>query len=165
MEVVMRDAVEEDLPAICGIYNHYVRTSTCTYQIQEDTLDARRAWWQGRDHRHPVLVAVQDGEVVAWGSLSPFHKREAFALTVENSVYVHHAWQGKGLGRSLLTALMDRGRRAGLHTIVAAISGDQSASIRLHARMGFQETGRLHAVGRKFGLTLDLVYMQFMLQA
>ncbi len=158
----LRAATESDLAAICAIYNYYVETCTCTYQIEADTLEARRAWWQGRGPRHPVLVAEVEGRVVAWGSLSPFHKREAFALTVENSVYVHHEWQGRGLGRKLLEALLLAGREAGLHTIIAAISADQPASIGLHEKLGFYETGRLREVGRKFGKVLDLVYLQHM---
>ncbi len=162
MNAIIRDASAADLPAIRAIYNHYVRTCTCTYQIDEDTEAARLAWWEGRGPSHPVLVAEEAGEVVAWGSLNSFNKREAFALTVEDSLYVHHAAQGRGLGRALLGALIERARHSGVLTIIAAISADQNGSIELHRRMGFVETGRLLSVGRKFGKTLDLVYLQLM---
>ena len=161
--MLLRDATEADLPAINAIYNHYVLTSTCTYQMTPATEEERRAWFAGRGSRHPVIVAEMDGAVVAWGSLSSFHKREAFAATVENSVYVSHAHQRLGLGWKLMEELIRRAHSSGVHTIVAAISADQEGSIALHARLGFIETGRLHEVGSKFGRMLDVVYMQLML--
>ena len=159
----LRDATAADLPAINAIYNHYVLTSTCTYQILPSTLEERDAWFSGRAPRHPVIVAEDDGgEVVAWGSLSSFHKREAFERTVENSVYVSHTRQRLGLGRTVMEELIRRARARDVHTIVAAISSDQAGSLLLHERLGFVETGRLHEVGRKFGKVLDVVYMQLM---
>lgn len=159
---VLRDAADADLPAINAIYNHYVFTSTCTYQVTPETEESRRAWFTGRKPQHPVIVAELDGVVVAWGSLSPFHKREAYAGTVENSVYVSHLHQRRGLGRLIMEELIGRARSSGLHTIVAAISADQGGSIALHHCLGFVETGRLREVGRKFDRLLDVVLMQLM---
>jgi len=158
----LRDATEADLPAINDIYNHYVPISTCTYQMAPETEEGRRAWFTGRKPQHPVVVAELDGTVVAWGSLSPFHKREAYAGTVENSVYVSHLHQRCGLGRLIMEELIYRARASAIHTIVAAISADQEGSIALHDRLGFIETGRLREVGRKFDRLLDVVYMQLM---
>jgi phosphinothricin acetyltransferase len=161
--ITLRDARPDDLPSINAIYNHYVLTSTCTFQIEPETTEGRAAWFAGRGAAHPVLVAEEDGEVIAWGSLSPFHRREAFAATAENSVYVHAGHQRRGLGSRLLEALLARGRASGLHVIVAAISSDQEGSVALHARHGFVEVGRLREVGRKFGRTLDIIYMQHLI--
>ena len=158
--MVIRDAAAADLPAINAIYNHYVLNSTCTYQIEPESAGARAAWFAGRGAVHPVLVAEEAGVVLGWGSLSPFHRREAFAGTAENSVYVHHGHQRRGIG-SLLLAELQRGREQGLHTIVAAISAEQAGSIALHRRHGFRETGRLFEAGRKFGQWLDVVYLQY----
>lgn len=160
--MILRDATTADLTAINDIYNHYVLTSTCTYQVEPETEEGRLGWFRGRSPRHPVIVAEVEGTVVAWGSLSPFHKREAFARTVENSVYVSHRHQRLGLGRLIMEELIRRARAAGIHTIVAAISADQAGSIALHEQLGFTETGRLREVGRKFERTLDVVYMQLM---
>ena len=95
-----RPATMEDLPAINAIYNHYVVTGTATWQIAPETEAARRAWFTGRDFTlHPVTVVEIDGAVAAWGSLSPFGKREGFRHTVENSIYVHPDFHRRGLGR------------------------------------------------------------------
>jgi L-amino acid N-acyltransferase YncA len=159
--VLIREAVAADLPAINAIYNHYVVNSTCTYQIEPETGASRAAWFAGRGPAHPVIVAEEAGEVLGWGSLSPFHRREAFAGTAENSVYVHHGQHRRGIGSQLLADLLVRGREQGLHTIVAAISAEQAGSIALHLRHGFRETGRLCEAGRKFGKWLDVVYLQY----
>ena len=163
--MTVRDATAADLPAINAIYNHYVPSSTCTYQLVPETEESRQAWFHGRQSQHPVIVAEENGVVVAWGSLSPFHKREAYAGTVENSVYVHHERQRQGLGRLLMEALLNRARASeSLHTIIAIISADQAGSIGLHQSLGFKQIGLLKEVGRKFGRILDVVYMQYMLR-
>ncbi|MEZ4552331.1 MAG: N-acetyltransferase family protein [Dehalococcoidia bacterium] len=155
-----RDATADDLPAIDAIYNHYVRTSTATYQLAPDPFEAREAWFAAHAGRYPILVAVEASEVVGWASLSPFHPRAAYAGTVEDSIYVHHDRHRRGIGSALLATLIDRGREAAFHTIVALIDSEQAPSIALHARFGFIETGRLAEAGRKFDRWLDVVYMQ-----
>jgi phosphinothricin acetyltransferase len=97
--VKLRDAAAADLPAINDIYNHYVLHSTCTYQEEPETADARRAWFDAHGPAHPVTVAVDDGVVVGWGSLSPYHRRSAYRRTVENSVYVAHTHHRRGIAR------------------------------------------------------------------
>lgn len=161
---LLRPATFQDLSAINAIYNHYVLTSTATFQTVPETAQARQAWFIGRDaQKHPVIVAEIEGQTAAWGSLSPFGKREAFARTVENSIYVHPEFQRRGLGRQILLDQLERAAAAGHHTIIAAISADQEASLALHGLYGFTEAGRLKEAGRKFGQWLNLVYLQKML--
>ncbi|MBA3684700.1 MAG: N-acetyltransferase [Planctomycetes bacterium] len=156
METI-RAARVDDLPAILAIYNHYVAQSTCTYQIQPDTLAERSAWFDAHGAAHPVTVAVNAGAVVGWGSLGPFRHQQAYARTVENSVYVHHQHHRRGIGSRLLADLVERARGLGHHVVVALISADQEASVRLHERAGFSEAGRLREVGHKFGRWLDVL--------
>lgn len=160
---MLRPATANDLVAINAIYNHYVTTSTATYQTVPSTDAERAAWFVAHGERHPVVVAEIDGAVVGWGSLSPFHTRAAFARTVEDSLYIHPNFHRRGIGRVLLTELIKRGRAIGHHTIIAAISGDQDPSIALHRSFGFTDGGRLHEVGHKFGRWMDLAYLQLRL--
>lgn len=163
MTAILRPATEADLVAINDIYNHYVLHSTCTYQEEPESPAGRREWFRRHGGPHPVIVADADGLLVGWGSLSSFHPRSAFRYTVENSVYVHHQHQGRGIGSLLLRDLISRAGAAGHHAIIGAIDGNQAASLSLHARFHFQEVGRLRRVGLKFGRWLDLVYMELML--
>jgi phosphinothricin acetyltransferase len=160
----IRLAHENDLPAINSIYNHYVLHSTCTYQITPETPDDRLAWFRRHDSLHPVTVAEAESEVVAWGSLNVFHGREAYARTVENSIYVRADWQRRGLGRALLADLIARARALGHWTIIAGISSEQTASVRLHEAFGFEVRGHLREVGYKSGQWLDVLTMQLMLE-
>jgi phosphinothricin acetyltransferase len=163
-DILIRPAVEADLAAINDIYNYYVTRSTCTYQEESETMAGRGAWFAAHDEEHPITVAVaRDGTVVGWGSLSPFHKRSAYRRTVENSVYVSHEHQRRGIGRALLADLIERARTAGHHTIVAVIDADQAGSIALHVAMGFRDGGELRELGFKFGRWLNVRYLQLML--
>jgi phosphinothricin acetyltransferase len=109
---------------------------------------------------HPVTVAVLDGAVVGWGSLSPFHARAAYRHTVEDSVYVRPDMQGRGIGKALLADLIARAQALGHHAVMALIDGEQGPSIALHERFGFAHVGLLKEVGCKFSRWLDVVYME-----
>src|SRR5829696_977446 len=127
--MLIRPATPDDLAAINEIYNHYVLHSTCTYQTEPETMDARHAWFAHHAEKHPVTVGVENGAVVGWGSLSRFHARAAYARSVENSVYVHHEHHRKGIGRALLGNLIARASALGHHTIIAGIDAEQTASV------------------------------------
>jgi phosphinothricin acetyltransferase len=159
----LRLATPTDLSAINEIYNHFVLRSTCTYQTEPETVEARAAWFARHGELHPVTVAERAGTIVGWGSLSPFHARAAYGHTVENSVYVHPTSHRQGIGRALLADLIERARRSGHHTIIAIIDAEQGASVALHAALGFARVGRLRELGHKFGRWLDVDYMQLIL--
>jgi phosphinothricin acetyltransferase len=162
-EPLIRLATEADLPAINAIFNHYVLHSTCIWVSEPETLEGRRAWFAAHDEDHPATVAEEGGEVVGWASLSPYNSRCGWRHTVEDSIYLRHDRLGRGIGSRLLDDLLGRAARRGVHAVIAAICADQPASIRLHARHGFVECGRLREVGFKFGRWLDAVYLQKLL--
>ena len=161
--MIIRPALESDLAAINAIYNHYVLHSTCTYQVTPETDAARLAWFHARGEAHPVTVAEIDGEVAGWASLNRYHPREAYARTVENSVYVRHDRHRSGIGRALLSDLIERARKLGHHTILAGVSAEQEASVALHEAFGFQKAAHLRELGWKQGEWLDVVFLQLML--
>jgi phosphinothricin acetyltransferase len=156
----IRRATESDLSAINAIYNHYVLHSTCTYQEEPETLNNRKRWLEYHTEKFPAVVIEQNGEVIGWGSLSPFHSRSAFRFTVENSVYIHPEHHRCGLGRMILGHLIEQAGVLGYRTVIAAISAEQAASVKLHESLGFEKTGHLHQVGFKFNQWLDVVYYQ-----
>jgi phosphinothricin acetyltransferase len=161
---LLRDAIASDLPAISAIYNHYVLHSTCTYQLEPETLADRQAWFALHSaDKYPVVVAEMDGQVVGWGSLSKFHARAGYDPTVEASVYIADGFHRRGLGRTILQSLIERARRARFHTLIGGASADQAASIALQESLGFERVGCLKEVGEKFGRRLDVVYLQLML--
>jgi L-amino acid N-acyltransferase len=158
--LAVRPATEADLPAIRDIYNHYVRTSTCTFQLDPDTEAERLAWFRARTDRHPVTVAVADGEVVGWASLSLWKERAAYDRTVEASVYVRAGSERRGIGRRLLADLLDRARDLGHHVVIGGACTEHPGSIALQEALGFRPVGTLREVGFKFGRWLDVAYLQ-----
>jgi L-amino acid N-acyltransferase len=160
--ISIRPALRSDCVAINDIYNHYVRTDTCTYQTEPDTLTERHAWFERHGGPHPMLVAEQAGEVLDWGALSAFHPRAGYRFSVEDSVYVRHDRQHRGLGKALLGELLAAARSLGHHTVIALISADKPHSIALHEGFGFRHAGLLRQAGYKFDTWLDVAYLQLM---
>jgi L-amino acid N-acyltransferase len=159
----IRLAKDADLPAINDIYNHYVLRSTCTYQEAPEPIEGRRRWFIEHGPLHPVTVTEISGEVVGWGALSPFRSRSAFRHTVENALYVRHDLHRRGIGSALLADLITRARALGYHALIAGIDAEQTPSISLHAKFGFQNAARLKEVGFKFNRWLDVIYMELLL--
>lgn len=161
--MLIRTAEACDLAAINDIYNHYVAHSTCTYQLEAETLAARTAWFEQHGPQHPVIIAESDGLVVGWGSLSPFRGRAGYGGTVENSVYVRAGLHGRGIGSALLAELLQRATVLRYHTIIAGCDSQQTASIALHEKFGYERVAFFREVGRKFDQWLNVVFLQKML--
>lgn len=162
--VHVRLANLDDTEAIRAIYNVEVSSSTVTFDLVPRSSTDQREWLRARSGAHTVVVAEGgDGDVMGFGSLSPYRERPAYSTTVEDSVYVHRDHQGKGVGRALLTELVTLAGAHGFHTVMARIVGGHDASIALHAALGFETVGTEREIGRKFGKWLDVVVMQRML--
>ena len=162
--VPVRLARLDDAEAIRVIYNREVTTSTVTFDLVPRSVEEQRQWLQARSGAHAVVVATDDeGDVVGFGSLSPYRDRPAYRTTVEDSVYVHHDHRGAGVGGLLLGELLEVASVHGFHTVIARVVGDHQASIALHQRHGFAMVGVEREVGRKFGRWLDVVVLQRLL--
>ncbi|HLG79681.1 MAG TPA: GNAT family N-acetyltransferase [Bradyrhizobium sp.] len=161
----IRDASETDALGILQIYNDAVRHTTAIWNDRPSRLEARLAWLaERRQSSFPVLVAVEDGEVLGYASFGAFRPWDGYRYTVEHSVYVARTTRRAGVGRGLVGALIGRARAMDKHVMVAAIEATNEASLKLHAGLGFVEVGHMKSVGRKFERWLDLVLMQLMLQ-
>lgn len=164
--MTIEDATATDLPAILAIYNDAVEHTTAIWNETLVDLDNRQAWLAERNAAgFPVLVAHDAaGEVLGYASYGTWRSIEGFRHTVEHSLYVRSDLRGQGLGPLLMQALIERAKAAGLHVMVAAIEAQNSASIRLHERLGFTISGQMSQVGRKFDRWLDLTFMQLILE-
>jgi phosphinothricin acetyltransferase len=161
--VEIRTAELADAEAIREIYNREVTGSTVTFDLVPRTLPEQQAWLTARSGAHTVLVGHEGPAVLGFASLSPYRDRPAYSTTVEDSIYVHRDHQGEGVGRALLSTLIETAGAHGFHTVVARIVGGHEASIALHRSVGFGVVGTEREVGRKFGRWLDVVVMQRML--
>jgi L-amino acid N-acyltransferase len=152
-----------DAEATRQIYNLEVTTSTVTFDLVPRSLDEQRRWIGARSGAHAVVVAEDAGEIVGFGSLSPWRDRPAYSTSVEDSVYVRRDYQGRGVGKTLLAELVRVGRAHGFHAIFARIVGGHESSVALHRALGFEVVGTEREVGRKFGKWLDVVVMELLL--
>jgi phosphinothricin acetyltransferase len=158
---MIRDATLEDSAAVHAIYVHHVLHGTASYDVEPPPLDRIRdkmRWILGEEW--PFLVADEQGQPIAYAYATQFRDRAAYRFTCENSIYVHPDWIGRGVGKALLQALIERSGAYGFRTMIAVIGGAEPASVGLHVACGFREVGRLKAVGWKKERWLDSVYMQ-----
>jgi phosphinothricin acetyltransferase len=160
---VLRLATVDDAEAIRSIYNVEVTQSTVTFDLEPRSLAAQRDWLAARSGAHSAIVAVLDGEVIGFASLSPWKDRPAYRTSVEDSVYIHRAHQGRGVGRLLLTRLVEVADESGFHAMFGRIVGGHEASIGLHRALGFEVIGVEKEVGRTFGRWLDVVVVEKLL--
>lgn len=161
-EPILRDARESDMPAVQAIYAHHVIHGTASFELEPPTLEQmlqRRA--DICANGLPYLVAERDGEVVGYAYATPYRPRPAYRFTVEDSVYVREGMAGFGIGHALLAAVIQHCTASGRRQMVAIIgNSENSASIRLHTRLGFRQVGVFESVGFKHGRWLDTVIMQ-----
>ena len=161
----IRPARREDCPEILAIYNDAVLTTTATYDYEPRSLEHRQAWFD--DHRKtgfPVFVAINDADqIIGWSALNRYHDRKGYRFTSENSIYIAANYRGQGVGKLLLAPLIEVAKKLHLRVIIAAIDGENAASIKLHAGFGFEHVGHFKRVGYKFGRWLDVVYMELLL--
>jgi len=158
--LTIREAKLPDLGAITEIYNEAILKTVATFDTETKTLEEQESWFAEHGPKYPMIVAEQDGIIVGWASLSMWSDRCAYSDTAEGSLYVKEEYQGKGIGRKLLEAIIRAGQKAGLHTVVARITGGNEASIHLCESVGFEHIGVMKEVGRKFGKLLDVNLMQ-----
>ncbi len=165
-DVLIRDAVDDDATAIAALYNDLGVATTATWRLEPVTADDRRAWLrEQRAAGFPVLVAEDEGGVVAYAGYGTFRPLAGYRHTVENTMWVSPEAQGHGVGRRLMDELIARARRQGVHVMVGAVDADNHASLAFQRACGFAEVGRMPQTGRKHGQWRDLVLMQRVLDA
>lgn len=164
-DVEIRLATADDAEAIRAIYNQEVVESTSTFDLVPRSLDEQRRWLAERSGAFSAIVAVDrvTEVVIGFAALSPYKERAAYATTVEDSIYVHRDHAGKGVGRLLLSRLLDVARTSGFHTVIARIEATGAASRALHVACGFELVGVERQVGRKFKRWLDVAIMQHLI--
>ncbi|GAA4715064.1 N-acetyltransferase family protein [Phytohabitans rumicis] len=162
IEKSVRSATAADMAAIASIYAHYVAHTVATFDEVAPTADD---WRRKRDDLTgrglPFLVALAGDEVAGFAYAGPFRPKPAYRHTVEDTIYLAPAYTGKGLGSTLLEAVLAGCAEAGARQVVAVIADTGSdASAALHRRFGFAEAGRLVNVGYKHARWIDTLLMQ-----
>ena len=162
--MLIREAKRTDLPSILDIYNDAIINTTAVYDYTPHTFEMRLQWYVDKLNKGiPVIVAEINDRLVGFTSYGPFRAWPAYKYSIEHSVYVHHDFRNQGIARKLLTHLIDTVKNKEVHTIIAGIDADNSASIHLHKPLGFEDAGHFSQVGYKFGKWLNLTFLQLIL--
>ena len=160
--MIVRPVTAADLATVADIYAHYVLNSVSSFEEIPPTpqvMGERHAAVTGLGL--PYLCAEIDGAVVGYAYAGPYGTRAAYRYTVEDSVYVAPGFQGRGVGKALLSAVIADCEAMGLRQMLAVIGNSENAgSIALHTSLGFRPAGMGHTVGWKHDRWVDIVWMQ-----
>jgi phosphinothricin acetyltransferase len=151
-----------DLASITEIYNHYIRETAITFDIEPFSAEERSSWLDqfSEEGRYRLVVAEEAGRVVGYACSIRFRPKAAYAPSVETSVYLDPDAAGRGIGTRLYTALFDRLRSEDIHRAYAGVTQPNPASVALHRRFGFRSIGIYHQVGRKMGRYWDVEWFE-----
>lgn len=158
----IRCAQLSDLPELVEIYNFEVLNGTATFDTQPVTIESRRAWFDAHNkENHPLWVAEIDGHVAGYVTLSTFNAKAAYSSSVELSVYVSQNYRRMGLGLTLAQAIIDWAKaNPATHRIYSLVTSENTASKRLHEKLGFRFVGTITQAGRKFDRYLDVDFWE-----
>lgn len=164
MAIIIREYQKSDAAAILDIINYNILNATALYDYTIRSLEQQESILESKiQSGFPVIVAENNGDVVGFGMYSEFRFREAYKFTVEHSVYVNQTNQGLGIGKLLLTELIQLAKKQGLHTMIGVIDAENQNSIYFHHQFGFKTVGIIKESGFKFGRWLDSVFVQLIL--
>jgi phosphinothricin acetyltransferase len=158
---VIRPATAADAAAIAAFWNPVIRDTAATFNpVEKSPDDIARMIAERQAAGHGFLVAELDGQVAGFASYAQFRGGVGYARTMEHTVILSPAAQGRGVGRALMAALEDHARGAGVHSLMAGVSAENPAGRAFHAAIGYAVIATLPEVGYKFGRWMDLTLMQ-----
>lgn len=158
----IRVAAASDLSQIQAIYAHHVLHGTGSFETLPPSLEeVARRFRDNQEAGFAWIVAENNKRIMGFGYFAPFRARAAYAKTVEDSVYVRDDVRGQGVGKVLVDNLVSSAKKSGFSQMLSLIGdSENTASIGVHASLGFQHAGTMRKVGYKFGRWLDVVIMQ-----
>ena len=158
----VRPATAADAEAICRIYNQGIEDRVATLETELRTAEERRQWLAARGPRHPVIVAEATA-ILGWGSLNAFSPREAYRFVADFSIYVERGTRGTGVGRVMLTRLVELGREHGYHKLVLSAFPTNASGMALYTTLGFRTVGVYREQGRLDDRWVDTIIMEKLL--
>ena len=163
---MIRPLTAADHGAAADVYNHYVATTTATFQTEPVSPAEWAADSTGGDpDRHGAWAVEDSGAFAGYVLVQPFKSRCAYRDTAEVTVYLAPDRTGRGLGAAALAHAEEHARQAGLHALLAVVCAENAASLRAFERAGYERCGLLREVGTKFGRRLDVVYLEKVLES
>ena len=161
---MIRDVTSGDAQAIAAIYNDYILNGVETFETEPLDVEQMLARIETISAEFPYFVFEPDGgEAVAYAYAHKWKERDAYAKTLETSVYVAREFCGSGIGRKLAEQLVGECKKRGYRALIACVTEGNQASIKLHEKLGFKKVSHFEKVGIKFGRELDVIDLELRL--
>ena len=151
-----------DAAQIAEIYNYYIQNTHHTFETEPLGVEEMQKRIGAVSEEYPYLVAEENGEIVGYAYAAQFKLRQAYAHSVEVSIYVRNEARQKGIGKALYAKLFDELAETSIHAIVAGIALPNDASVKFHERLGFEKVARFREIGYKLGRWIDVGYWEML---
>jgi phosphinothricin acetyltransferase len=165
-KMIIKPVTSAQIPEILAIFNEAIVHTTALYDYEPRTLEKVNQWYEVHvQNDFPVIGAFDEaGTLLGFAAYGSFRPHEGYKFTFEHSVYVRTDARGRGIGETLLTALIAEAQKRPVHSLIGVIDADNTVSIRLHEKLGFSFCGKIPQSGFKFGRWLDVVFYQLQMQ-
>jgi phosphinothricin acetyltransferase len=160
---MIRYVTQRDVKRITEIYNDYIINTTISFEVKPLTEDEMRNRIESVLAHGPFLVWEEDGEIAGYCYAHPWKERAAYHNTLETTVYLAPQYFRRGIGSQLMHELINQCRVDNIKVLIACITANNEASIKMHEALGFKQVSYFSQVGEKFGQWLDVIDMQLTL--
>lgn len=161
--MMIRECSPDDAASIAKIYNHYIRTSTATFETEDVSSEEMKQRIIGVMKKYPWIVFEENEVIMGYSYATKWKDRMAYDNTVELTTYIDQGHTGKKTGKILLEGLITGLKENNFHCLIAGIALPNDVSIRLHEGFGFEKCSHFKEVGFKFGKWIDVAHWQLIL--
>ena len=160
---MIREAKLDDAQSIIDIYNNYIENTTVSFETIPLSANQMQARIKDISAEYPFLVYEECGHVAGYAYVHRWKERAAYNNTLETTIYLDQNYKHHGIGKALMTRLIEECRQRGYRVLIACITEENTESLAFHKSIGFCQVSRFHNVGEKFGRLLDVVDMELQL--
>jgi phosphinothricin acetyltransferase len=160
---MIRPVQIDDAKRIRDIYNYYIENTVITFEEEPVSVGVMAGRIRDITAKYPWLVWEEGGEVTGYAYVHKWHERAAYRFTAEDSIYLKHGHEGKGLGEKLLAAILEALKKTDIHAVVSGITLPNERSVALHEKFGFKKIAQFNEAGYKMNRWLDVGYWELVL--
>jgi phosphinothricin acetyltransferase len=160
MKIEFIELEEKDLAIVKDIYDYYILNSTATFHTEKIKIEELKEFILIGHPKYKSYLIYSDGEICGYCYFIWYKKRQAYDRTAEVTLYLKPEFHGKGIGKIVLERLEPIALNSGIKNLLGIITGENSASIALFEKCGYQNCANFRQVGEKFGRLLDVLAYQ-----
>ncbi|OOB80024.1 MAG: hypothetical protein BEN18_00220 [Epulopiscium sp. Nuni2H_MBin001] len=158
---MIRFIEKKDVEAVYNIYKYYILNTSITFEIAVPTIEDFAIRIKNISKTHPYIVYELDNKVIGYAYATPYGDRQAYMWTLTSTIYVHHKYLNKGIGKILYKQLLELLKTQGFHTVFAIITSTNNNSMKFHLNIGFKYQFTLDNMGYKLGNWHDIIFYRY----